>query len=270
MIPKAPEKLETVDRILVMLECFTDEKPEWGVTELGEQLGLYKSVVHRMLSTLERRGYVVKNPHTKKYALGLKLFELGMLVGRQMNLRAIARPVMEELGVKTNETVLLSIADSLSGVCIEKIESNQSIKSTSQLGKRVPLYAGAPTKLLLAYLPPESIDAVIANSLVAYTEQTTVEPDRLSRDLEEIRRQGYCITYGELDIGSAGVAFPICNHEGKTIASLSVVGPEFRMKDAMRTYWEHCREAAHAISRQLGCEIRMIETWNSGAGYPLR
>jgi IclR family KDG regulon transcriptional repressor len=261
MISKASAKLETVDRILVLLECFTDEKPEWGVTELSEEMGLYKSVVHRMLTTLGRRGYVIQNPQTKRYALGIKLFELGMLVGRQMNLISIARPVMKKLGERTNETVLLSIVDSLSGVCIEKIESTQSIKSTSQLGKRVPLYAGAPTKLLLAYLSSEAIESVIASSLVAYTEQTIVDPERLKNELDEIRRQGYCVTYGELDLGSAGVSFPIRNYEGKIIASLSVVGPEFRMKDDMRTYWEHCREAAHVISRQTGCNLNMIEKW---------
>lgn len=245
-------KLETVDRVLMLLECFTDAKPEWGISELSEHLGLYKSVIHRMLSNLQYRGYVSQNPVTKKYSLGLKLFELGMIVSRQMNLRAIAGSEMKALSEITEETVLLTIVDGSNGVCIEKMESNQAIKSTSQLGKRVPLYAGAPTKLLMAYLSESEIDSMLQEDLSSFTDRTITDPERLKLELLEIRKQGYCWTFGELDIGSAGIAFPIYNAEEQVIASVSVLGPEFRMKDKMEEYHRYCGQAAQAISKKLG------------------
>ncbi|MGN8646544.1 IclR family transcriptional regulator [Gracilibacillus sp. HCP3S3_G5_1] len=249
--------LKTVDRILSLLECFTDDNPEWGVTELSIELGLYKSVVHRMLSTLEDRGYITKNPDTKKYKLGLKLFELGMVVSRQMNLKEIAKPVIEDLSQLTDETVLLTIVDGKEGVCIEKLESGQSIKSTSQLGKRVPLYAGAPTKLLLAYLPEDTIKN-ISKDLKSFTKHTITDPEQLKEELLQIRRQGFCYSFSELDYGSAGVAYPIFNHQQKVIASLSVVGPEFRMQDRMDEISESVKKGAQTISEQLGMKVEII------------
>ncbi|MFB5677142.1 IclR family transcriptional regulator [Paenibacillus terreus] len=248
--PKA--KLETAHRMLLLLECFTDAKPEWGVTELSEELGLYKSVVHRMLSTLEGRGYVSQNPVTKKYSLGLKLFELGMVVARGMNLRTIAQYPLKTLAEQTGETVLLTVVDGQAGVCVEKFESHESIKSTSQLGKRVPLYAGAPTKLLLAYLPEEEREAIIRAGLSAFSPFTDTDPDRLRESLAKIRGQGYSWTFQEVDMGSVGIAFPVRNHEEQVIASIAVLGPEFRMESKMERCHSACGAAAEAISRNLG------------------
>lgn len=245
-------KLETADRMLQLLECFSDAKTEWGVTELSEELGLYKSVVYRILSTLEGRGYVQQNPENKKYSLGLRLFELGMLVGRQMNVRTLAKPEIDKLAGETGETVLLMIVDGLYGVCIEKMESGEAIKSTSQLGKRVPLYAGAPTRVLMAYLPEEQIDAVIDAGLVPFTNTTLADADKLKADLARIRESGYCWSFGEMDLGSMGIAFPIRNHEEQVVASIAVLGPQFRMEHKQENCQRRCAEAAREISAKLG------------------
>ncbi|MBE3580657.1 MAG: IclR family transcriptional regulator [Thermoanaerobacteraceae bacterium] len=252
MASKKTARLEIGNRLLTLLECFTFDKPEWGVTELSERLGLYKSVVHRMLVTLESRGFVSQDPATKKYRLGIKVFELGMVVASQMDLRKVAKPVMEELAAKTGETVLLEVVDELQGLCIEKVESPQSMKCTSQVGKRVPLYAGAPTKVLMAYLPEEIIDKIIGQGLERFTEQTVVDPDELLRQLAVIRQQGYCISWGEMDIGSVGIACPIWNHEKRVVAALSIVGPEIRIRERVEEFLSYCRDAAEEISRQVG------------------
>ncbi|KUP21269.1 IclR family transcriptional regulator [Paenibacillus sp. DMB5] len=250
--PKKKPKLETAHRMLLLLECFTDAKPEWGVTELSEELDCYKSVVHRMLSTLEERGYVTQNPVNKKYSLGLKLFELGMVVARGMNLRTLAKPELKTLAEQTGESVLLTVVDGHSGVCIEKFESHESIKSTSQLGKRVPLYGGAPTKLLMAFLPEPEQEEIIAAGLQAFSPFTETDPDILREALAQIRKQDYSWTFQEVDMGSVGIAFPVRNHENQVVASISVLGPQFRMEDKMEKCHECCRQAAQTISLKLG------------------
>jgi DNA-binding IclR family transcriptional regulator len=169
-----------------------------------------------------------------------------------MNLRNVAKPIMEELAKQTDETVILEVVDGFHGLCIEKVESSQSMKCTSQVGKRVPLHAGAPTKILMAYLPAEKIEQIIEQGLQKFTESTVTEPDILRNQLEEIRQKGYCISNGELDLGSLGIAFPIRNHEGKVIAAISVVGPEFRVADKINQFLLYCQSAAAAISQQLG------------------
>ncbi|MFD1363317.1 IclR family transcriptional regulator [Lentibacillus salinarum] len=243
---------QTGDRLLSLLECFTEEKPAWGVTELSRELGLYKSIVHRMIKTLERRGYLKQNVYTKNYSLDLKVFELGMIVSRRMDLRNVAVPVIEELWNKTNETIILEIANENEGLCIDIKESTQGIKCTSQLGKRVPLYSGAPTKVLMAYLPPEDIEDVIDKGLKRFTPNTVTEPEKLKSQLKTIRDQGYSITNGELDEGSLSIAFPIKRYSGEVVASISIVGPEFRVQNQLEEYTQYCKEAAGSISQELG------------------
>ncbi|WP_028547994.1 IclR family transcriptional regulator [Paenibacillus sp. UNC451MF] len=244
--------LETGDRILRMLECFTVDKPEWGVTELGEHLGLYKSVVHRMLVTLEHRGFVSKNPVTQKYVLGIKLFELGTIVANQMNLRTVAKPIMEKLCESTGETVMLMIVDGLECLCIEKVESSQSVRYTSPLGKRVSLHAGATTKILLANLSPDKINQIISRGLQKFTEHTIVDPSELLDHLQTIREQGYCISSNDFSLGGMGIAVPIRDHMGEVIAGLSLSGLEFRMSKITDDLLLQCLNAADLISKRLG------------------
>ncbi|MCR8632642.1 IclR family transcriptional regulator [Paenibacillus radicis (ex Xue et al. 2023)] len=252
VVIKKTKKLETVDRLLQLLECFTLETPEWGVTELSHRLDLYKSVVHRMLSTLEGRGYVTQNSTTKKYTLGIKIFELGMVVSNQMDLRKIAKPLMDELSQNVNETVMLLVPDGLEGICLEKVESTHSIKSTSPLGRRVPLYAGATSKMLMAYLPEDKIEKIIQDGLQKMTEKTITDPEKLREQLRTIRGEGHCITVGEYTQGSMGIAAPITNYDGDIIASLSVTGPEFRMFEQSESILLQCKYTAAMISQRLG------------------
>ncbi|ULL13188.1 IclR family transcriptional regulator [Paenibacillus sp. H1-7] len=244
--------LETGDRILRLLECFTADKPEWGVTELSEQLGLYKSVVHRILVTLEHRGFVSKSPVTQKYSLGIKLFELGTIVANRMSLRTVAKPIMEDLCASTGETVMLMIADGLEGICIEKVESPQSVRYTSPLGKRVSLHAGATTKILLANLSPDKINKIISSGLQKYTEYTIVDPSELLDHLQTIREQGYCISSNDFSLGGMGIAVPIRDHTGEVIAGLSISGLEFRMSKITDQLLQQCQNAAELISNRLG------------------
>lgn len=251
-LTKKTKKLETADRLLQLLECFSLETPEWGVTELSHSMGLYKSVVHRMLVTLENRGYVSQHPVTKKYSLGIKIFELGMVVANRMDLRKIARPFMEELSKNTNETVMLLVAEGLEGICLEKVESSHSIKATSPLGKRVPLYAGATSKTLMAYLPEEKQRLIIENGISRLAEKTILDTEGLLNNLKEIREKGYCISISEFTQGSMGIAAPITDYDGEVIASLSVTGPEFRMSPHTQAFLQHVQYSAALISKNLG------------------
>lgn len=252
MESKKTAKLETGDRILRIMECFTLDKPEWGVSELSEHLQVYKSVVHRALVTLENRGFVKQNPENQKYSLGIKLFELGMIVASQINIRSLAKPIMEELCETTNETVMLMIVDQLDGICIEKVETSQSVRYTSPMGKRVPLHAGATTKILLAYLPESTIRQIISSELPSYTQYTVRDPDKLVQELQVIREQGYSISSNDFSLGGMGIAVPIRDYSGNVVAGLSISGLEIRMSKDTDRLLLLCQQAAAEISRRLG------------------
>ena len=103
--------LRSVNNALAVLESFSVERPEIGVTELSHSLGLGKSTVHRLLTSLASRGYVRKNPDTERYCLGFKAFEVGSLAAGRGAIRDIAAPFLRSLMLSTKETVHLGVLD---------------------------------------------------------------------------------------------------------------------------------------------------------------
>lgn len=245
--------LRIVNRLFDVLECFTEEQPAWGTSELARHLGLHKSVVHRIVSSLTARGYLRYDRETRKYWLGLRILNLSSVVLQNIELRDIALPYMRELVKATDETAMLTIVDGDEGLCIAKVESTRGVKCTSFVGKRMPLHAGAVTKVLLAYLPEDRIERVISKGLRRFTEYTVTDPVKLRAQLEEIRRQGYCITEQEVDIGTVGVAAPVYDRMGRVVAGLSLSMPMFR---ATNEVWPKVislvRQGAEQISQALG------------------
>lgn len=245
------QNLKTIEKVLTVLLQFTRENPEWGVTELSRHLSWSKSVVHRILSTLLCWEFLRKNPENDKYKLGYQLIELGTIAQESIKLVDIAEEEMLFLAKETGETVLLEIPKGCHSICLDKIESAESIKYTCGIGSRVPIYAGALGKALLAFLPQEEIGEIIDAGLKQFTERTTTNREALLKELEEIRRNGVAITYGEWNQGALGIAAPIFNYRGELTASIGILGPEFRMGDQEKEYSQLCIVAANRISSKL-------------------
>lgn len=242
---------KTTEKVLTILEQFTRENHEWGVTELSKNLGWSKSVVHRILSTLLDWEYLRQNKENNKYLLGYKLIEIGTIAQESFKLIDIAEEEMTSLARETKETVLIDIPNGDYSICLHKIESTESIKYTCGIGSQVPIYAGAIGKALLAHLPEDEIDSIIESGLNQYTESTTDDRETLLEELEKIRREGVAITYGEWNRGALGIAAPIFNSRGEITASIGILGPEFRMKDRVIPYSRACIHAAKMVTSKL-------------------
>ncbi|WP_303882720.1 MULTISPECIES: IclR family transcriptional regulator [Acetomicrobium] len=242
---------QSLRRALRLLSCFTFEKPEWGVTELAVALKEHKSVVHRILTTLLNNEFLRQDSISKKYRLGIRFFELGMVVAEDMQLRKVANPVMVELHEKTGETVMLLIEDEGECLCIDKVQSQEGIQCTSRIGKRTPLHAGF-SKVLLAYLPEPKIKEIIKKDLQKFTDRTVTDPTLLLEQLSDIRKNGYVVTCGEVDKGSMCVGVPLRGYSGTVIGALSVVGPEFRMRPKISEILALALGSAQKISRHMG------------------
>jgi IclR family KDG regulon transcriptional repressor len=244
--------LKTVDRTLEVLLHFDEQRPEWSSSELAEVIGQHRSVVYRSLVTLERRGFVTRVDGGSRFRLGPKLVELGNVVLSGIDLRQIAYPVMKRLVRDTSESVFLTVVSGDESVCIDKIESSQKVRVTLDVGGRYPLHAGASNKLLLAYLPREIRNELMARGLPAHTADTLTEPDRLERDLAAIRDRGWASSIGELTPGVSAVAVPVKNSTGNVVAALSVAGLESRFADErFRELLAATQTAAEDISARL-------------------
>lgn len=244
--------LKTVDRALQVLLQFNDAHPEWSTGELAEVLGLHRSIVYRLLATLERRGFLTQADQRGRFRLGLRLVELGNVVLANLDLRQVARPSMARLVRETGESAFLTVVSGDESVCVDKIESSQAIRVTLTIGGRYPLHAGASNKILLAHLPLETIDELIAKGLEAITPHTITDPVGLKEDLANIRQQGWAYSVGELTPGVAAVAVPLWDSNGSLVAALSIAGLASQFsEDRLPLLISKTRQTAEEISARL-------------------
>ena len=246
--------IKSVERAIALLKAFDIDKPELGVTELSRVLGLHKSTVSRILATLERGGLVEQNPETGKYRLGVALIGLGALVVAHADVREIARPLLRRLAEETQETVNLAVLDGDEVINIEQmLPDKRQVKNIGWVGRRTPLHCVSTGKVLLAYLPEEEIERILAKGLSRRTDKTITDPGRLRKELVKIRQQGYATGLEELEEGLNAVAAPVRNHDGKVIAAVSVSGPSYRVSlENIPKLAKLTIRTAEEISRRLG------------------
>jgi DNA-binding IclR family transcriptional regulator len=159
---------------------------------------------------------------------------------------------MEEIAWQTRETVLLTRLFGSNAVCVERIEGAQAVRISFEVGQIQPLHGGASSKILLAYVNEDEWDEHLTLPLERFTEHTVTDPEVLKEQLREIRRQGYCVSESEVDLGARAMSVPVVDARGRTVAALSTAGPSFRIDDAtVERHLELLRSGAAAIREQL-------------------
>ncbi|BDG62372.1 IclR family transcriptional regulator [Caldinitratiruptor microaerophilus] len=241
-----------MEKALALLSLF-ESHPELSLTEVSNLSGLPKATAHRLLRALERAG-LVQQRADRRYRLGLRLLRLASTVAERLEVREVALPHMRWLRDRTGQSVQLVVVDGYEGVYVERVEGTAPVRLYIALGRRGPLYAGASTRLLLAYLSPEQQEAILArNPPQRHTPNTITDLGRLREVLRETREKGWTISYGELQEGSAEMAAPIWNHRGEVVAALSIAGADSQYTPAhLEQYLPLLRQASLAISRELG------------------
>jgi IclR family KDG regulon transcriptional repressor len=246
--------LSSVRNAARLLCAFSPSETELGVGELARRLGLAKSTVFRLLATLAAERLVEKNPRTGKYRLGLKLYELGAIVSTHLDLHEAVATYIDDLRNKTGETVHVAILDGDEVVYVERRESPQTLRLWGRVGHRNRAHRTSTGKVLLAHLPPDELDRVLARRpLDAKTPHTITDPEVLKRELDRVRRQGWAINVNESEVGVASVAAPIRDASGKVVAAISVAGPTLRFTpQAVQRFVAETTATAAAISARLG------------------
>jgi len=239
--------VRAVERALDILMCFT-KKDDLGLTEIAAEIDLHKSTVHRLLNTLEEKGFVVRNASTEKYKLGLKIWELSAHLSHNDDPAVLLLPQMEQLRDRLGETVSLYLRDGTDRLRIQAVQSNQAIRRVAPVGARLPLFVGASSKVLVAYADETVVQAVQASP----DWPASVDRGVYVEQLQEIRQQGYAISYEEREPGASAVAAPIFDRNGKIAAALSLSGPVSRMNpQKLHEYGPILIEAA----REMGMMI---------------
>ena len=249
-------KLSSVGNAILLLKAFSDEQSELGISALAERLGLAKSTVHRLASTLLQSGLLEQNAHGQ-YRLGLALFELGSLVRRKFDLSFEAKPWLMNLREQTGETVDLSILDHDGVVCINFLESKMVNRIGSGIGLRKPVHCTAEGKALVAFQPPAVIDRILGSKHVRRTPHTLIDPAVLRAELSKVHARGYAIDDEEYEIGVRSIAAPVTDDSGNSVAAVGVTGPVQRLtKNRLAAIARQVDSVAKAISLRLGARIK--------------
>jgi DNA-binding IclR family transcriptional regulator len=249
-------RIQAIERAVAILNAFSAEEPELGVTDLADRLELHKSTVHRFLVNLEAAGLVERDRRTSRYRLGLRIFELGGLVLQQMNLWDEALPFLEGLVRDTGETGHLAVLDGGEAVYIERVEARRALRIPSAIGRGYPAHATSLGKVLLANLDREAANAVVQErGLHRCTPKTITGIDALWRELDSVRVEGYAVDDEEYEEGLRCIGAPIVSHTGQVVAALGIGGPVTRVTpERVNELAALVMAAATSLSRRMGAE----------------
>lgn len=222
--------------------------------DISAAAALSKATTYRILFTLKQKGMVLQNELTGEYRLGPGCFRLmSSVIDGRAGFPFDADAELRALREATGETITVHVRAGLARLCIQELPSPQPIRYVAGLGATAGLHTGSAGKVLLAFQPPDELDALLKDlDLRPQTPNTIVDAAQLRRAVEEVRRTGTAYSLGERVIGAIGVSAPVLDDRGIVVAALSVLAPESRVDKARRAEFETLvRESAAAISARL-------------------
>lgn len=242
-------------RGLEILKFVGESEEAVTIAEISKYLGIPKTSVFNIVSALVNKKFLsIKDNKLKSYKLGIGAFELGSLYLNKIELTNIAEPVLKWLADNVLETVFLAIVNNNELVYISKKESKSALRTTANLGSRMPLYSTSLGKAILATYNKEELNRYLQQTdLVARTKNTIVNKEDLLLDLNRIRQRGYAISNEENEEGIFCIAVPIYNSSEQAIASLSISSLKIKStEERTQVHKEFAIKAALEISEKLG------------------
>lgn len=241
----AEKALGAVEKAFEVLSCFTAEEPELGVSQISRDLGLGISTVHRLLTTMVRTGYVLRDPVTQRYRLGSRVVQLAAAAAENDDLKVFARPYLVKLRDLTGETARLHVLSNLKRLCAAEVETLHDIRASGGIGKTYEITSGAASKVILAFQPESTLELVL---------ETVESPKRskLRTEVAKIRKQRFAMSIQENARGAASLAAPVSDRSANVIAALCVTGPTARWDQRdMLKYSAEIVRLADELSSQL-------------------
>lgn len=247
--------VQSVDRVLDILELLGRSNNEMGVQDIGKAVGLAKGTAHRLLSTLTSRGYVRQDPGSRRYTLGLKSFLLAS-DARQW-LGPMARPFLTELMEVSRETTNLAGLEKTSIIYLEQVAAPRMVQTFIRPGNHAPIHTTGSGKVLLAYHPEEVAEAILRRTdLPHFTPNTITDFEQFKTELGRVRHQGYATDLEETEEGIRALAAPVFSLDGKVLAAVSVAGPAGRLSPArIEELVPHIKEITTAFSESLSSSV---------------
>lgn len=248
--------INSVDRALDILLYIYNTGGEVSITNISQDLGVYKSTVYRTLVTLENKGFVEQNPASGRYALGMRLYTMGLSIGDKIGLQKLVKPYTRQLHEEFQEAVNVSIIeknpmDVYKSVIIWKEAGNQILQFNSEMGSRNDCHCAGVGKCLIAFGEDIDLSVYEEKGMTVYTDKTIRTVAQLQKELEQVRIQGYAVDDEERERGLICVAAPILRR-GVAVAAISVSGPTQRMQQlSVPRIAQRLKEVCGEIAKNL-------------------
>jgi len=236
---------ETVAPQIEILDCFTKKADSLSANDVIELSGLPRSTVFRSLRLLTDHGFLLRDGLRKRYLLGPRILRLGTIARVQLSADDFVAGPLHRLSIETGETVTFSILDLPDRICTYVVEAPSDLRYEAHLGDRYPLHVGAAGKVILAHLPSETIDALLAT-----TELKRTQIREFKRDLERIREEGFAVTEGERVPGAVALAAPVFIGDF-IFGSVAIVGPAARSSTTILDQRPAVLEAAAELTEKF-------------------
>lgn len=250
---KKDYQIQSVKNAMQILRLYSGERDELGVTEMSRLLGMSKSSVHRLISTLTKEGFLEKSPDSSKYRLGLALLGLCGVITTHMEIHREAIPTLESIVDKLGEACHVCVLEGSDIVYLHKVECKHPVRLLSHIGKRNPAFCTSGGKSILAFQAENIVSSVIESGFIPYGPNTITDPAQFRENLQTIREQGYAVCVDELHEDVVSIGSPIRDYSGDVVASVSVVGPKQRITpDKIALFTKTVLEASREISEKLG------------------
>jgi IclR family pca regulon transcriptional regulator len=244
--------VQSLERGLAVIRAFTAESPELTLADVARATGLSRAAARRFLLTLVDLHYVRHDGG--RYSLTPRILELGYAYVASLSLPEVAEPHLEALASDTGELPALSVLDGADIVCVARVPVQRLMTVAINVGTRLPAYATATGRVLLAALGDEELGDYLATAeLRPLSVRTITDADALRDDLERVRAQGYSIVDQELERGLRSVAAPIRGSRGQVIAAVNLAVHEGRrtLKALREELLPPLRATAAAIEADL-------------------
>lgn len=245
--------IKSLGKALQILRAVGETEEATSISQLSRALRIPKGTLFPFLRTMAHEGLVLVQDGGR-YTLGPRLLELASNFHRQVKLRDVARPYLEELARVSGEVAHLCVLSEGEMVYIDRVETRRVIQVGSRVGGRCPVHCTGVGKAYVAFLPESQVrDLADRYGLRGYTPRTITSLPSLFDELRHIRERGYSVDRSEHDAEVKCVGAPVFDHQGEVIASVSVAGPAFRMSAArIRRTIPLVLETSREISGVLG------------------
>jgi DNA-binding IclR family transcriptional regulator len=243
-----------LERGLAILEFLAEHPEGKSQNEIAEELHCPSASVFRMTLSLEKAGYLVRNPKTKAFRHTMKMLMLGQKAISEIDLVGNSLPTMRKLRDALHDTVALGVLNEMEIIVLESVLGSHLFRFSLTAGHRIGLHASAPGKAILGFLPEDQRDRTIQSiKFVRYNDHTITTAKAFQQELASVREKGYSVDRGEEYASIYCLGAPIFDRNGYPIAAIWVTGPDNRVKPSQYpSIGEQIRDGALEISRILG------------------